>query len=907
MQSYLSHQILNLQETKKIYQNYVLFCKKKALDYINHLPSFPSDKEKTLFLKKLQHFFLFCAKHNINEEKTLHLLKNIQTIQELNTLIQTTKESYQEKEIQEKKILLKGEFERVIHNYQRPSFFEERQRVYIKINKIPTLLSSIQECVDFLNNHLPDSEKIKLILKTKNVIKKTQGKKNQELAVYQYFVSDSLNKEIKIGKFLNTLYQQLIELKNFLNQLSLQEKDAFLSLFKLHEMLSAEAQKQLKYFFKKKNQKNIHLTPTLFSLIKKASALQHKETLPYFDFISDFLLAKKTTIHEMQIKQLEPIQNEQNEGDLILLSVYAKDIARISEYTDWETCMSYENENAHDLSHQIGYGSIVGYLINSKNPYKKLSRILLKPFASENEIKNHEKRLDIFYQGENKEKLKTIDRELTFSSNLKRIRREFYHFFNPIINTVSPIVSNSSQRLYLQDKQFGLQNTSFFQFLNALNQKYLSLSHPTGSFLPVGNYYMGDLNKSYFFADPYNPTHLCQFLNLNKYHYNIVQQNNQPYVFTKIIYAQGTHNLNLSGVQANYVTMETSDLKFIDARGLKTKTLTLNNCSNIEEISPYIQISEKLTFNGKNLTVLPKNIKAKEVVVNAPSLKFIPEDIETESLSIIDTNVQKLPDLKLKELFAKGTKIKDLRNVEVSDYLDLSTTPIQFLNEEIALGTLILKNCHNLKRLPSHLTVQCLDISNTSLLNIPVTHYKWLLINNNKKLNLLPKGVTFDILEAQNSSLLKLPEDIFATRVNIMKTNISSLPKNLKAKELDISQTNISFLPSDIKVDELKALKTKITTLPADIKIKKLDLRETPLETVHYSKNIHLLTLSHLPKFIHPALSPFLFVGFDEKDILKSKQRYIETYLLPLKITSKNILGPYQVQKNLFFHSQYEL
>ena len=179
MQSYLSHQILNLQETKKIYQNYVLFCKKKALDYMTQIPSFPSDKEKALFLKKLQHFFLFCAKHNINEEKTLRLLKNIQTIQELNTLIQTTKESYQEKEIQEKKILLKGEFERVIHNYQRPSFFEERQRVYIKINKIPTLLSSIQECVDFLNNHLPDSEKIKLILKTKNVIKKTQGQKNQ--------------------------------------------------------------------------------------------------------------------------------------------------------------------------------------------------------------------------------------------------------------------------------------------------------------------------------------------------------------------------------------------------------------------------------------------------------------------------------------------------------------------------------------------------------------------------------------------------------------------------------------------------------------------------------------------------------------------------------------------------------
>ena len=83
-----------------------------------------------------------------------------------------------------------------------------------------------------------------------------------------------------------------------------------------------------------------------------------------------------------------------------------------------------------------------------------------------------------------------------------------------------------------------------------------------------------------------------------------------------------------------------------------------------------------------------------------------------------------------------------------------------------------------------------------------------------------------------------------------------------------------------------------------------MDLRESPIETVHYSKHIHHISLTKLPQFIHPDMSPFIFVGFDEKDILKSKKQYIEKYIYPCKITNKNLLIHPHIQKNIYSHTK---
>ncbi len=902
MQNHLSYEILNLSDIQRIYQNHILFCKKKASDYVSKAPLVYSDQEKSIFLKKLYSFFLLCSKYNISDEEILSELENIQTIQDIDTLILTVKNKLHPKKIQEEKILLKGEIERFIHNYHSHPFFQNRQRIYIKINKIPTLLSFIQESVDFFNAHLFDNQQIKLILKKQNITQKAQQGRVRENIHYKYFISDEPNKEIKIGKFLNRLYQEIIHLSSFMDKLSEQELDEFMSFFKNQESLSSSLKKEVSCFIKNKKEKNIHLSPTLFSLLKKSILTKTKDTKSYLLFISDFLLITKTKIHEMQIKSLEEIQNAQNEGDIILLSTHPRDIARMSEYTDWETCMSYDNEYAYDLPFQIGCGSIVAYLINSKNPYKKLSRVLLKPYAMEEEIKKLENRLNIFYQGENKKTLKNIELSIISNTNLKKIRNELEAFFNKTKEDLPYTEPNIGPRVYLTDKQFGLQNPLFLNYLNHINKKYLSITRPEGAFFAFGNYYRENLNKQYFFSNPNNPLHLMNFLEMNKSPYKITYQNNQPYLFTKSIYSKGIYNLNLSGVYSDYITMESQDLKFIDNRGLKTKVLTLLNLSNTDPFPTTLHISEKLIIHGKNLTILPKYIQTQELDINAPQLQFIPEELNVKSLSIINTNVHELPRLKLEVLSATYSKIKDLRNVDVSEFLDLTSTPIQFLKDNLTVSYLILNNCKNLKQLPTSLNVKGLDISNTNLLNIPTTHYKWLLMNNHVGLEKLPTNVSFDILEAQNSSLKELPKNISASRINISKSKVSCLPTNLKTHELDISQTAIETLPTDIQVYDLKAKKTKISVLPSDIKIKRIDLRESPLETVHYSKYLHHLTLTKLPQFIHPQLSPFIFVGFDEKDILKSKKLYIEKYMSPCKITEKNILISHHMHKNIYSH-----
>ena len=206
---------------------------------------------------------------------------------------------------------------------------------------------------------------------------------------------------------------------------------------------------------------------------------------------------------------------------------------------------------------------------------------------------------------------------------------------------------------------------------------------------------------------------------------------------------------------------------------------------------------------------MPPNINTKELIVSAPSLRFIPNTLNVDSLSIINTNIEKLPPLKLNYLNAKGSKIKDLRNIQVNEFLDLSSTPIQFLSKTLNVSFLILKNCQNLKQLPENLTIQGLDISNTSLSNIPNIHYQWLLMNNHKNLETLPDGISFNVLEAQNSVLKTIPNNICANRVNISKTAVSHLPNNLNINELNISKTDIHTLPNTLIVQELTAKKNK--------------------------------------------------------------------------------------------------
>ena len=81
-----------------------------------------------------------------------------------------------------------------------------------------------------------------------------------------------------------------------------------------------------------------------------------------------------------------------------MFSKKAYDIANMSGYVDWWSCMEPVDDGCGEYGYMpsyIGRGAIVAYGYNSKKPYKAISRILLKPFYGANDSTH------VFYNQDN--------------------------------------------------------------------------------------------------------------------------------------------------------------------------------------------------------------------------------------------------------------------------------------------------------------------------------------------------------------------------------------------------------------------------------------------------------------------------------------------------------------------------
>jgi hypothetical protein len=71
-----------------------------------------------------------------------------------------------------------------------------------------------------------------------------------------------------------------------------------------------------------------------------------------------------------------------NEIDRIEFSVRPSELAKQSTYQNWKSCMNAVGLNHRYVDDSIGQGSIIAYGFNSKNPQKKISRLLLHPYIN---------------------------------------------------------------------------------------------------------------------------------------------------------------------------------------------------------------------------------------------------------------------------------------------------------------------------------------------------------------------------------------------------------------------------------------------------------------------------------------------------------------------------------------------
>lgn len=69
--------------------------------------------------------------------------------------------------------------------------------------------------------------------------------------------------------------------------------------------------------------------------------------------------------------------------DTLIVSINPQLIATQSEYKNWRNCTSADDFNHHKVIDGIAEGAIIVYGVNSNQPQKKISRILLTPYTNE--------------------------------------------------------------------------------------------------------------------------------------------------------------------------------------------------------------------------------------------------------------------------------------------------------------------------------------------------------------------------------------------------------------------------------------------------------------------------------------------------------------------------------------------
>lgn len=95
------------------------------------------------------------------------------------------------------------------------------------------------------------------------------------------------------------------------------------------------------------------------------------------DLAMDYDARAKLVRKEAEKETLEVI-------DRIMFSVSPYDVATQSTFRDWKSCMNAVGCNHRFVDDSIGMGSVVAYGYDSKNPQKKVSRLLIHPFINDN-------------------------------------------------------------------------------------------------------------------------------------------------------------------------------------------------------------------------------------------------------------------------------------------------------------------------------------------------------------------------------------------------------------------------------------------------------------------------------------------------------------------------------------------
>ena len=379
------YQVLNEKEITNLFSSFHQELKENAELYVKKFCQLRSDVSKKDQNNLVEVIYdLLIASHLFNRNK----MKTFSGIKEIFDVFNNN-ENIEEKATKIKKEwdIYKDEIEDAIDyglnlrdnvNPYYPECFNDTERVFFKIEEQGTLASIFNQFIQKYNEILPDTHKM--------VLERLDKGLN--------------NNSISAGRFLMQQIKAFERAKKQLAEFATESLSCVVLEVNNQKEGIVQYQKDASVI----PQKKIKVNPFVFYVLKdKMRQLSKEDSLnELVTLLTNEINELSSTLKKYQFEAERDRKDfeskEETPIDLIMFSKKAYDIANMSGYVDWWSCMEPVDDGCGEYGYMpsyIGRGAIVAYGYNSKKPYKAISRILLKPFYGANDSTH------VFYNQDN--------------------------------------------------------------------------------------------------------------------------------------------------------------------------------------------------------------------------------------------------------------------------------------------------------------------------------------------------------------------------------------------------------------------------------------------------------------------------------------------------------------------------
>lgn len=273
--------------------------------------------------------------------------------------------------------------------------------------------------------------------------------------------------------------------------------------------------------------------------------------------------------------------------------------------------------------------------------------------------------------------------------------------------------------------------------------------------------------------------------------------------------------LGIIGVQATKLGKNTN-----------VQNLTIGD-SNFTELPDDLVVSGDLDIRGSNIKKIPR-LELKNLFAQKSKLETLPEGFKADTIDISYTQVRSLPsDLEVNDLNIEGTDIDTLPNIKIKDRLRIGDK-IEKIPDNFQIGRLTLFN--RVIDVGKNVSIGSLTLNNVAGKIGEFLHIKdYLSLIDCNKLK-LPKAILTD--PECNCSLSKLIMTEFPAisieNMTIQDCIILSL-KKVRCSRLHIKDSDVTTFPLNTKkLERLKFDRVKNLTIPKNLNLQRLVIYECP-------------------------------------------------------------------------------